>query len=265
MPIESLGSAEIAAQVYLPPGYNDKPEQVYPVLYLLHGQGDSENSWITKGGVEGLANGLIATKQIAPLVIVMPYGFLKSEDQDISGKKYNRPSPEAFKHRLAEQIAPLIEKKYRVQKSRAGRAIAGSSMGSEQALDFVFRNPEWASSLGCFSPACPREPFDEANILQRWPALAQPDHFPFNLCYFAWGSEETAAQPGLPGPKYQPIVDRLKQSKLEVSLGGPFNGKHRWDSPEPGPGCLWAQCLRDFLLRLKWANHTPKPDTTAGP
>ncbi|MEO6727214.1 MAG: esterase, partial [Blastocatellia bacterium] len=31
--------------VYLPPGYEKNPKQRYPVLYLLHGSGDTAESW----------------------------------------------------------------------------------------------------------------------------------------------------------------------------------------------------------------------------
>src|SRR4051812_3673123 len=45
-PSKALGF-DRPATVYLPPGYDAGKK--YPVLYLLHGSGDDEKGWLTKG------------------------------------------------------------------------------------------------------------------------------------------------------------------------------------------------------------------------
>ena len=56
--------------VYTPPGYSSRKK--YPVLYLLHGSGDTERSWTETGRADVIADNLIAAGQLRPLIIVMP-------------------------------------------------------------------------------------------------------------------------------------------------------------------------------------------------
>jgi enterochelin esterase-like enzyme len=59
--------------VYTPPGYSK--ETKYPVLYLLHGAGDNETGWTTKGAAAAILDNLYADKKIAPMLVVMPFGY----------------------------------------------------------------------------------------------------------------------------------------------------------------------------------------------
>jgi enterochelin esterase-like enzyme len=58
--------------VYLPPGYSRDTK--YPVLYLLHGAGDNETGWTTRGAAHVLLDNLFADKKIVPMIVVMPNG-----------------------------------------------------------------------------------------------------------------------------------------------------------------------------------------------
>ena len=62
--------------VYTPPGYernNDK----YPVFYLLHGAGDSDDSWTSVGRAGFILDNLIAAKKAKPMIVVMPAGHTR--------------------------------------------------------------------------------------------------------------------------------------------------------------------------------------------
>lgn len=59
--------------VYTPPGYSKDSQ--YPVLYLLHGAGDDETGWTKKGAAASILDNLYADKKIAPMVVVMPFGY----------------------------------------------------------------------------------------------------------------------------------------------------------------------------------------------
>ena len=59
--------------VWLPAGYDEK--KTYPFLYLLHGAGDDNNSWIEKGGADKIANQYLANDGV-PMVIIMPDALL---------------------------------------------------------------------------------------------------------------------------------------------------------------------------------------------
>ena len=59
--------------VYTPPGY-DTSTQKYPVLYLLHGAGDTEAGWVVVGRANFILDNLIAEGKARPMIVVMPYG-----------------------------------------------------------------------------------------------------------------------------------------------------------------------------------------------
>ena len=61
--------------VYLPEGYETN-QRNYPVTYLLHGYGDSDDGWIQFGEINRLADAAIKQGKIAPMIIVTPDGFI---------------------------------------------------------------------------------------------------------------------------------------------------------------------------------------------
>ncbi len=61
--------------VYTPPGY-ETDQRKYPVLYLLHGNGQIEASWTWTGHANVILDNLIADGKAKPMIVVMPYGLL---------------------------------------------------------------------------------------------------------------------------------------------------------------------------------------------
>src|SRR5262245_32667497 len=59
--------------VYTPPGYESGKGR-FPVFYLLHGAGDSDESWSSIGRAGFILDNLIAAKKAKPMIIVMPAG-----------------------------------------------------------------------------------------------------------------------------------------------------------------------------------------------
>ena len=59
--------------VYTPPGY-EAGQDKYPVFYLLHGAGDSDDSWTSVGRAGIILDNLIAAGKAKPMVVVMPAG-----------------------------------------------------------------------------------------------------------------------------------------------------------------------------------------------
>jgi len=242
MPIEDLLPRRV--KVYLPPDY-DQANASYPTLYLLHGRGDHERTWQARGEVEAVTDDLIAQGAVTPLVIVMPYGFISPEDQDVAVPRNNRyATPQEWRQYLVDQLIPDVQRQYRVRREREHRAIAGASMGSEQALDVVFSDLSQFSGLGCFSPAFPRQRFNREAIPERWPQLVGYAEGPrLTLCYVAWASGENDEWIDA---QYTPLRDALADRGVNVSgPPHPIPGGHNWNPPNP-----WRECLRDFLTRL---------------
>lgn len=131
--------------VYTPPGY-ELGGGKYPVFYLLHGAGDSDNSWSTVGRAGFILDNLIAAKKAKPMIVVMPAGHT-SRAPRMPGSQAADPFPQEFMN----DILPYVEKHYRVLADRAHRAIAGLSMGGAHTLNIAIPNLERFGYVGVFS------------------------------------------------------------------------------------------------------------------
>lgn len=133
--------------VYTPHGYEVDGKQ-YPVLYLLHGAFDSDDSWSTVGKAGFILDNLIAEKKALPMVVVMPAGHTGP----FSFGAMNRGSVrDEFVEDFVYDIKPYVEEHYRVFTDRTHRAIAGLSMGGMQALNIAIPSLREYSYIGVFS------------------------------------------------------------------------------------------------------------------
>lgn len=139
--------------VYTPPGYEESLQARYPVLYLLHGMGDTEDAWTVVGRANLIVDDLLAAGKARPLVIVMPYGHTPSAPADMrSPGNYG-----AFEKDLVEDVIPYVQKCYRVSPEQKDRAMAGLSMSGGQALTVGLGNLNLFGWLGAYSSAVPRD------------------------------------------------------------------------------------------------------------
>ncbi len=140
--------------VYLPPGYESSDES-YPVLYLLHGAGGDERSWVEREQAPVILDNLIADGRLRPLIVVMPYGYTTrlEEGQRRRGAADYKQDMEEFAVDFIADLIPQIESSYRVRAERAQRAVAGLSMGGGQSLAIGLSNPELFSAVAGFSSA----------------------------------------------------------------------------------------------------------------
>jgi enterochelin esterase family protein len=130
-------------RVYTPPGYDQNPGAKYPVLYLLHGNNDTQAGWTDVGCANMILDNLIADKKAVPMIIVMPFGHPST----------GATGPFDFTRYLLEDVMPTVEKSYRIIPDRDHRAIVGYSMGGGQALSIGLDHLDLFSAVGGFSPA----------------------------------------------------------------------------------------------------------------
>jgi enterochelin esterase-like enzyme len=141
------------ALVYTPPGYTKNKK--YPVLYLLHGIGGDEKEWLNGGSPQNILDNLYAEGKVTPMIIVMPNGRAMKEDRAIG----NIMTPDkvgafaTFEKDLLNDLIPFIERTYPVLKDKDHRAIAGSSMGGGQSLNFGLGHLDKFAWVGGFSSA----------------------------------------------------------------------------------------------------------------
>ena len=128
-------------RIYLPPCYFEQTSEHYPVLYLFHGQGFTDDQW-DRIGVDEMSDKLIAAGKIAPLIIVMPH--------DVSSAQ---PSETNFSRVILEQLIPAIDETYRTKAERLYRAVGGMSRGGGWAIHFGITYWKYFGALGAHSPA----------------------------------------------------------------------------------------------------------------
>jgi enterochelin esterase-like enzyme len=136
--------------IYTPPGY-ETGKTKYPVLYLLHGSGDTENGWVTIGRANLILDNLIAAGKAKPMLVVMPYGRALPDVYLGPSTRTSPPAPTAFGNDLLDDVIPFVEAHYRVSAKPDDRAIAGLSMGGGQTLQIGLSHLDRFHSLGAFS------------------------------------------------------------------------------------------------------------------
>jgi enterochelin esterase family protein len=135
--------------VYTPPGYETN-QYKYPVFYLLHGAGDSDDSWTTVGRANFILDNLIAAKKAKPMVVVMTAGHTTRTQQRGGGGGFLSATDD-FARDFVTDVMPLVEKRYRVLTDRAHTAIAGLSMGGSQTLNIAIPNLQRFAYIGVYS------------------------------------------------------------------------------------------------------------------
>ena len=142
----SIGEAGVA--VYLPEGYTTSKEN-YPVLYLLHGSGDDETGWLTKGCAKAILDSLITNELCQPMIVVMPNGYLEQ-----TGKYYPKETRLWMESTFEENFSQLIawtEAHYRTIADKQHRAIAGLSMGGFHTMHTAALLNQTFDYVGIFS------------------------------------------------------------------------------------------------------------------
>ncbi|MCS7023413.1 MAG: alpha/beta hydrolase-fold protein [Bryobacteraceae bacterium] len=227
--------------VYTPPGYDPNKKVRYPVLYLLHGAGDTDSEWITVGRANWILDNLLGAGKAKPMLIVMPDGHPadpSSMDPVLRGQ-----NTKLMEQDLLENVIPLVESQYRVANNPGMRALAGLSMGGNQTLNIGLAHPDRFAYLGVFSSSSGFTPQMQQEFAQRFESLFQaPEKLNAQL-RLLWIGCGTA--------------DFLYQRNLEtIALLKRHNIRHVYKET-PGAGhswYLWRQYLAEFSQLLFRSN-----------
>jgi enterochelin esterase family protein len=144
--------------VYTPPGYDSAAKQKYPVLYLLHGVMETEDSWVVAGCANTILDNLIAEGKSKPMLVVMPlgYGFADVPDHmadQFGGAVTQRKLMDAMGEILIQEIIPQVHKSYRVMPGPNSTAVAGCSLGGAQSVFFGLNHTDVFGYVGSLSGA----------------------------------------------------------------------------------------------------------------
>ena len=226
--------------VYTPPDY-EREKTSYPVLYLLHGSGGTENSWTMDGLANVILDNLIADGKVKPLIVVMPFGHSEPSMRPGTMPTFRGRDAAAFTNDLINDVIPLVERAYRVARQADKRAIAGFSMGGNQArqiglsrLDLFSYVATFSGTVGVRGGAVSAETIEEtfADVLADPPGT----NAALRLFWAAVGTDETnlIAQHRI----LNDVLDRHGIRHEFVTIPG----GHTWH--------VWRRNLRDLLPRL---------------
>jgi enterochelin esterase-like enzyme len=127
-------SQDVKYSIILPEDYYTSKKN-YPVVYLLHGLGDGESSWLEYGQVSQVVDPAVKKKEIIPMIYVMPQGYTNYYVNDYAGKFM-------YEDMFIKELVPFIDKQYRTVADKNHRATLGYSMGGFGALVLPLRNPD---------------------------------------------------------------------------------------------------------------------------
>ncbi|MBD2752310.1 alpha/beta hydrolase [Spirosoma validum] len=141
----SLLNRAVKYSIYLPPDYYTSNRR-YPVLYLLHGLGDNETSWIQFGEADRIADAGIRSGEIPPMIIVMPDAGTTFYINDYQSKI-------RYEDMFVQEFIPHIDTMFRTRPQREFRAVSGLSMGGYGSLVLSMHHPELFSVCAALSAA----------------------------------------------------------------------------------------------------------------
>lgn len=223
------------AHVYTPPGYEKGSAQRYPVLYLVHGAGDNDESWTGIGHANQILDRLIAAGKVKPMIVVMPDGHTPDAARAIDFHAHD------FGDDLTKDLIPLIDATYRTDARADARAMAGLSMGGSHTIREGLTRPGMFHWIGIFSMGVgigSQTGVDPKRIeeytTENAAALKQAAH-DMHLVYFAMGKEDFLYASVKPTRE---VFDR-------------FGIKHVYHESEGGHTWVnWRDYLNDFAPRL---------------
>lgn len=142
-------NATVKFNVWLPYGYNASNGVQYPVLYLLHGFSDDYQAWVKKGQVDIIADELLGTGEIVPMIIIMPNAGGPDTRRTING--YFDMENWAYETFFYTEFIPTVEKRYHIVGDKQHRAVSGLSMGGGGSTVYAQRHPDMFSSCYAMS------------------------------------------------------------------------------------------------------------------
>lgn len=225
------------AEVYTPPGYEAGGGRRYPVLYLVHGVGDSELSWVQKGRAAYILDNLIADGKAPPMIVVMPFGHTPARPG--VDNRFNSD----FRDDLINDLIPAIDGRFRTEPRPPRRAMAGLSMGGLHTINFGLTRPDVFGPIGVFSIGfigeenLARFEKNDMEALKRRAAAK-------TLVYYTIGKNDPV----------MPLVAPTRRLFDAAGLQYQYvetEGGHEWS--------VWRADLRDFATRVFSSDKPRRP------
>lgn len=150
-------NADRMVSIYLPPSYYKNPTKRYPVIYLLHGIGDTDETWIKPWSekndgywaIQNVMNKGIAEGKLGEMIVVMP-----DNRTNWFGSFYVNSSVTGnWEDFNSKELVKFIDTKYRTIAKTENRGVLGHSMGGYGAITLAMKHPDIFSVAYGMNPA----------------------------------------------------------------------------------------------------------------
>jgi enterochelin esterase-like enzyme len=225
----ALSNAVREIYVYTPPGY-EKGAESYPVLYLIHGGGETAASWSTVGRANDILDNLIADGKAVPMIIVMPSGWTPLGGQVMTSDATKDP----FNDEMMKDILPYVESHFRVKADPDDRALSGLSMGGIQTLNVGLHNLGAFRYLVVMSSGWVSDQ-DRQSFFTAEAARIPSYNSQLKLFWWGWGVTDIAR------PNALLVTDHFKSLGVKVETMETPDG-HEWKN--------WRLYLHDAVPKL---------------
>ena len=232
----------------LPESYADSLH--FPLIYLLHGHGGTENDWFGEDG--GQAADILATMakdSIIPPMIAVSIG---------AGNSWYVDSVEQMETFYLEEFIPYFENKVNFTNQKQDRHLAGLSAGGFGGTRFSMKHPSLFQNVILLSPAA-YTPLPPLNSSSRKVAAFAADSTFSNSIWksYSYKHLQTDFLKNKQHPRYHistgdddvfnivPVVTDLQQFFLKNNIHSELritDGGHNWD--------CWNTNFKDGLISL---------------
>jgi S-formylglutathione hydrolase FrmB len=132
--------------IYLPPSYDIELDRFYPVVYLLHGFGANNDTWVASANENILESMKQWLKEgtVKEMILVMP----NSSNKFIGSQYINSTATGNWGDYIAKDTVNYIDSNYRTLPKRESRAVFGHSMGGEGGIRIGLTYNEIFSCMG---------------------------------------------------------------------------------------------------------------------
>ena len=222
------------ALVYTPAEYElpKNAKKRYPVLYLQHGMGEGETSWMIQGKMQHIMDNAIGRGEAVPMIVVMESGDIKQPFGGGNNQAGRSEYGASFYPVLLNDLIPYIDQTFRTKSDRENRAMAGLSWGGHQTFDVVLQNLDKFAWLGTFSGAI--FGLDVKTAYNGVFADAEKFNKQIHYMYMNWGTDDFI--------KSQPIVDGLRELGIKVDASVSEGTGHEF--------LTWRRGLHEFIPHL---------------
>jgi len=220
------------AFVYTPPGYDQKADQRYPVLYLQHGWGENEYGWGAQGRTAWIMDNLIAENKSKPFIIVMTYGMTNDTRPGAPGGLRNFDI-KPFETVLVDELIPYVDGHLRTMADQPHRAMAGLSMGGMETRMITLKNLDKFSHIGLFSGGS-----ISMEDVDKTPGFKEK----VKLVFVSYGSKELGGDRPNRGGDPKANSEALKAAGIDSHFYVSPNTAHEWQS--------WRRSLHEIAPLL---------------